>query len=422
MGPAKVGLGAGAGYGFKRGFNYISDTRATAQGVDEDDVRDENLRRRQKRRRPLPKTGRVPSAGKMGFLTYRRQITSKRGRSRRVVRKLARAQRRKRLDGSSSSLLQQCMTLTFPSKHTSATLADGDCTRGLFVPSLARLIQAANRVRDVPTGTVSAQIFVQLIKSRYEICYTPNWPDHSTAALGVTVEMSLFRLKQRYTLGNIINVPSYSGTTAEPVSYAANRQGGYWNAMPKQQTGTSITVGTSFADYFEGISQRFNKDNADTEDPTITQGNKNRYLSSIFSWLDSPGFNAVWEFQRTQTVYIPYGQSMQQTFVLPGCNISYRDLDIAYDYPAAPTSDLDVTPYLPRGWPMLAFKVTRHFGSESISSTGFSADDAMCVNMRHFWRMPEYLGRSLEHLDQTQLPWPNKAAAGTTSWVQPFTA
>lgn len=420
MAPSKAVIGGALASGaLKRGFSYIDDTRNTASGFDPGDIQ---RNRKRLRRRPIPTSGNFESAGKMGLLTYRRQYESRRGRSARTVRKLARAQRRKRLDGSSSSLLAQTVTLTFPAKQTGTTSVDGDCCRGIFVPSLARLIQTASRVRDEATGNQSAQTFIQLLKTRYELFYTPNWPSHTTDSLGITVEMSLFRLKQRISMSEVIAVPAYSGGTSEPISFVAARTGGYWNAMGRQQTTTSAPVNTTFQEFFDGMLMRYDKDNADTSDPTISQGNKNRYLSSLYSWIDSPNFNAIWTLDRTQRVYIPYGQSMQQSFVLPGCNISYRDLNIAYDYPSAPASDLDVTEYLPRGWPMLAFKIIRHKGSSTVSSTGLDANDAMCVNIRHFWRMPEYYGRSLEHLDATTLPYPGSAAAGGVTWTQPFTA
>jgi len=299
---------------------------------------------------------------------------------------------------------------------------DGDCCRGFFIPSLARLIQTADRVRDVATGNQSAQTFLHLIKTRYEVFYTPNWPSHTTDSLGITVEMTLFRLKQRTAITSVCAIPSYSGTVPSSGVYAAAVTGGYWNAAGRQQGTTSAAFNGSFQEFVDGLIMRYDKDNADTQDPVVSQGNKNRYLSSLYSWIDSPNWNAIWTMARSQRVYIPYGQSMQQSFVLPGCNISYRDLNIAYDYPAAPASDTDVTPYLPKGWPMLAFKVIRHKGSATVSSTGLDAADAMCVNMRHFWRMPEYYGRSLEHLDANTLPYPNNAVAGGVAWGQPFTS
>lgn len=414
--PVAIGIGVAAS--MKRGWNYISDVRDTASGLPDGWQDNPDYRVPHKRVR----FGENRSAGKMSLLTYRRQITGRRGRSRRTIRKLARAQQRKRLDGSSSSLLSQSITLTFPKKHTSASNLDGDCCRAVFVPALARLIAAANRVRDPASGAQSAQTFIQLLKTRYEMFYTPNWPDHASSSLGVTVEMSLFRLKHRTDIREVICLPEYfTGAESNPLtSWTAARTGGYWNAMPKQQTTTSITTYGAFKEYLDGIYSRYDKDNADSKDPIVSQGNKNRYLQSVYSWLDSPNFNALFTFVKSQSVYIPYGQSMQQSFVLPGCNISYRDLEIAYDYPDSPASDYDVTPYLPKGWPMLAFKVIRHRGDDTTSSTGFDADDAMCVNMRHFWRMPEYYGRSVEHLDSNRLPWPNGPAVGTQTWTQPF--
>jgi len=397
--------------GLKRQWDYINDVRPTAQGEEETWVDTAREQRKRARRRPIPENNFERSAGNMRLLTYRRQTYGTRGRSRRTVRRLAKAQRRKRLDGSSSSLLTQALTLTFPKNQTGSTLADGDCVRTLFLPSLAPLLNEINRVylTSQGTGDQSGQFFAQILKTRYEMCFTPNWPDHAVASIGITLEMSMFRLKNKTNLSELFNVPLY---TEQAQSM------GHLNCMPKQQTTTSYAVGTTFQEYLAGLIQRFDKDNADSTNPTITQGNKNRYIQSMYSWIDSPNFNALWEFKGSKTFYIPYGQSMQYSFVIPGQNISYRELEIPYDYPAAPTSDLDLHKELPRGWPMIAFKLTRHVGDEALSSTGLGADDAMLMNVRQFWRCPDYYGRSLRHYDTVTLAYPNEL--GNTAWENPF--
>jgi len=352
-----------------------------------------------------------PKAGKMSLLTYRRQTFSRRGRSRRTVRRLARASKRKRLDGSSSSLIGQALTLTFPKNQTGSTLGDGDCVRTIFVPSLGPLLNEIDRVylKSNGTGDQSGQFFAQILKTRYELSFTPNWPDHAVSAIGITVELGFYRLRHRTELESVVNVPKYT-EQAQAM--------GHLNCMPKQQSTTGYAVGTTFKEYLDGLVQRYDKDNADSKDPTVTQGNKNRYIQSMYSWLDSPNFNALWEFKQSKTFYIPYGQSMQYSFVVPGQSISYRDLEIPYDYPASPASDLDLHQYLPRGWPMMAFKLTKHIGDEAISSTGIAADDAMLMNVRQFWRCPDYYGRSLRHYDTTTLAYPNELA--NTAWENPF--
>jgi len=360
-----------------------------------------------------PATVPAKSGGRMALFTYRRQFNSRRNkRSRKTVRRLAKAQTNNRLKGSSSNTISATQTIPIPAPvGTAPAAAEGDSAFLLYVPALAPICKFTYKRRTPGTAFESGQTFTKLLYRRHSLAITPDWPVHTVDAIAFTYEITFFSLKNKTLLSDVVVTPGFS---ADP------EPAGYLNSMTTFQTTNTQNVAGLIADYFAGINQRQDNDNS----AAASQANKNRFLNRRFNYFDSPNLMAQIQYRSTKTLYIPYGQSATYEFTTRGQNISYKDLEIPFDYvdPTGTGTDNTNTPYLPAGWPIIFIRVWKHQSDASISTTRPEAKDALGLTTRMFYKIPGTYGRGIDGIDTNEAPSPYVelgTAAGT--WTDGYT-
>jgi len=322
---------------------------------------------------PYKRLKSAPSASQksMGLLTYRRQIQSKRGRSKRTVRRLARAQSSRLYSGSSSSILASTSLLSVTS---ATTFTNGSSAYLMLGPSLAPFIQQFYENQTINSSASTAHT-LRIGKFFNQFQITPDWPAHTNTAVAGTFEFHHFVLKEDTPITDVYDLTNATGSGTGQHSYALNCRAG-------------VTPKAAFLFLRDGFNSRTGPGTSFSAEQTVNQ---------CVSWYDSPDWNARFEFKKSKTVYIPYGQSSTYSWMDPGMTISFRNLDIPETYVAPTGTETDAlnTPYLPKGWPFVLIRYWKHSAETDQTSGNFTAKEAFTITRRAYYYIPNHRGRDL---------------------------
>jgi len=330
----------------------------------------------------------------MGLLTYQRQTASSRGQNRRRVRRLARAKRRSGLKGSSNSLITNISSIVLPASADETTIREGYGTTTIYTPSLAQVVYEASRVQAQATGSaavVSGSYSMSIPKQRWQFSWTPDWVNHTTSIIAAKVTVHKFVLSKKLPINDVLATPA--GSNAKPdINYYWSEN--YFTTNPAPTTGAN---GLPF-DYTAGVISRCAATTNATSTFTADEWRASR--TDPVTIFESPAAMGKLRHKWSKQLYIPYGQSMQMTCGHGPININYNDLEINRpERYLAKTASTDgdgwVTPFLPKGWPVFVIRVQAHRASDTYSIAQFFKADAIDVQHRLYYRLPNFPGRML---------------------------
>lgn len=357
----------------------------------------------------LEQLSRQNEISRMGLLTYQRQVNSRRGRSRRRVRRLARNQKRAAFKGSSSNLIANVYPVIFPA--TAGATREGGASHTYLVPSLAQVVEEVSRVWAQSKGTgdrLSGSFNISIPKQRFQFTWTPDWPNHTTAAVAIKLTIYKFNLSKKCPINDVIATPLNASATAGGFAdmcyyYSDN----YVGAVPSCGNGLPY-------DHTEGILSRYSAATNAAVTPSATEYNDVR--KDPLTIFESPSAMSKLNFKWMKDFYIPYGQSMSFSCGHGPVRINYPDLEINRPEKfAAKTVNQDgdnfITPFLPAGWPVFIIKVQRHVSSATNSLTNPLVADAINVSHRLYYRVPNFPGRMLTYFN------PNSTSRGDGTTV-----
>jgi len=344
----------------------------------------------------LDQSSRPNPNSNMGLLTYQRQVNTHGGRNKRRVRRIARRQRRARFAGCSNSLICN----TFPLQYPAATgdgVREGLAQYAYYTPALAQVIEQASQVQSQSLGTgtgtdggrVTQAYSLTIPKQRWEFTWTPDWPTHTaTTALACKLTLYKFHLKKKLPINEVLSTPASTETGPDMGYYGTTN---YVTSVPAGINGLPY-------DHVTGILTRWTATTNTAATPSATEWIETK--CDPLSVFESPAMMSKLNFEYSKDFYIPYGQSMSYSCTHGGVNINYADMEInrpeKYVAKTATTNgDNFITPYLPRGWPVFIIKIQRHVASSSTSLTNFIAADAISVQHRMYYRLPNFPGRML---------------------------